>query len=129
GDAMGRACKAAPATGAADGGAVPAHALTFQGYATNFGPDSAAQFVLHPAVLPKVLSACAFEGDEAARKQTAGAFFDAVMGIGGSLAGERDAFIGTFATDGASFVTMAPDARVSAMTVALMLNPHFLLKK
>jgi hypothetical protein len=78
-------------------------------------------------VAQKVTAACTFQGDEPARRATASALFDAVMGRGGSLADEKATFLTTFAADGSPFVTAAPKDRVGSMFVAMLLDPHFLL--
>lgn len=123
GDAMGTLCDAPGESRAT----VPAYA---------YGADPTAALLegkrdvfVHPRVAAQIAAACRFEGDEAARRSTAGALFDSVMGYGGSLAAERDAFARAFARDGSPFVAMAAKERVSNMFVALLANPHFLLAK
>jgi hypothetical protein len=63
------------------------------------------------------------------RKGAAGAVFDAVMGRGGSLAQEKEAFVVRFAVEGSPLVAATPKERVCDMFLALLLNPHFLLAK
>jgi hypothetical protein len=109
----------------------PGTALTFAVYAA--GPTGSfnqpTTFRLHPAVAGKVANLCSFEGDEAARRSAAGAFFDAVMGYGSSLADEKAAFQTAFAADGSPALADTPQQRVTNMSLALLLNPHFLLAK
>jgi hypothetical protein len=93
------------------------------------GPTSGTPFSLYPQVGAKVAAACKFEGDEAARSTTAGSLFDTVMGRGGSLAGERNAFVAEFAKEGSPWVTASAKDRVTNMFLTMMMNPHFLLAK
>jgi hypothetical protein len=125
GDAMGEFCT----SGGTD--------VTFTAYGTSTstfpvspsidGGARGRSFRLFPTVAQKITDACTFQGDETARRATASALFDAVMGRGGSLADDKASFLTTFAADGSSFVSAAPNERVSSMFVAMLLNPHFLL--
>jgi hypothetical protein len=123
GDSMGDLC-------ASNGPDVIFTAYTTQG-TFQVGPADAGppvgSFRLFPTVAQKITDVCTFQGDEAARRGTASALFDAVMGRGGSLADEKATFLTTFAADGSPFVTATPKERVSSMFVAMLLNPHFLL--
>jgi hypothetical protein len=49
------------------------------------------------------------------------------MGRGATLAGEKAAFEATFTAE--PFVSMTGKTRVSSMMLAMLLNPHFLLRK
>jgi hypothetical protein len=85
-------------------------------------------FTLFPTVATKLAAVCKGDADLDARKKADGAFFDAVMGFGGSLAAERTAFLKTFA-EGDAFVKATPKERVSSMLMAILFDPHFLLEK
>jgi hypothetical protein len=87
------------------------------------------RFRLFPTVAEKIKATCTFEGDQAARRASAGAVWDVVMGRGGSLAEEKEAFLVRFAADGSPFIAAPAKDRVRSMLVAMLLNPHFLLAK
>jgi len=118
------------ATALGDVCAHPGTAVTFVVYASGpTGFNRPTTFRLHPAVAAKVASVCSFDGDEAARRSAAGAFFDVVMGYGSSLADEKTVFQTAFAAEGSPALADTPQQRVTNMTLALLLNPHFLLTK
>jgi hypothetical protein len=108
-----------------------ANGITFVAYATGAEgvPIRPTTFHLRPQVTERILKVCAFHGDETARRQVAGELFDTFMGIGGTLAAERDALTTELATDGAPSVAADPKERVTNMVLAMLLNPHFLLAK
>jgi hypothetical protein len=106
----------------------PPPAVTFGAYAGVAGP-SAVPFRLLPAVAAQITDACTFQGDEGARRQTASALFDSLMGLGGSLAAEKQAFEDEFAANGSSWITASGKDRLAGMFLDLLLNPHFLLAK
>jgi hypothetical protein len=120
-DALGERCTAGAAT----------NEVTFPVYAD--GADGTSirpvTFRLAHGFAGTVATACAFEGDEASRRQASVALFDAIMGGGQSLAAERASLEGTFAADGAVALGFAPKQRVAEMVLAILTNPHFLLAK
>jgi hypothetical protein len=93
------------------------------------GFSEAGVFRVRPAFAQTVSAVCRYEGDEAAHKQAAGALFDSMMGIGGSLAEEKVAFQNRFASNGSAAAAAPAKERVTNMMIALFLNPHFLLAK
>jgi hypothetical protein len=107
-------------TGTGSGGGAPT---------VDSGAPAPPKFRLHPSVAEKIAKVCTFEGDEPARRRAAASYWDALMGRGGSLATEKAAFETAFAADGAPDVTSPPKERVANMTLAMLLNPHFLLVK
>ena len=124
GDSMGNFC-----TTAGTDVSFPAYGTTTPPVSSSAdaGPPRGSSFRLFPTVAQKITAACTFEGDEAARRATTAALFDAVMGRGGSVAEDKASFLTTFAADGSPFVTATPKERVSSMFLAMLLNPHFLL--
>lgn len=78
-------------------------------------------WALRANVASAIRGVCTYSGD---RGQIAGAYFDAVMGPGSSMAAERAAFIDAFAADGAP-----AEERVRNMTIALVMNPYFVLER
>jgi hypothetical protein len=109
----------------------PGTNLTFVAYATGATgtPISPTTFRLQGPIADKIAAACASSGDEANRRQAVSSLWDAVMGVGGTLAAERAAFETEFAADGSPDVLAAPKERVTNMVLAMLLNPHFLLAK
>jgi hypothetical protein len=106
-------------------------ALRFPAYFAS-GPDpDVATFRLFPSVAEKVAAACAFGGAEADRRAIAGSLWDAVMGVGGSLAAEKAAFVDDVARPGSPLSSdgATPAQRVTSIVLAMLLNPHFLLNK
>jgi hypothetical protein len=93
--------------------------------------EPGAEFRLAPPVAARVAAACAFAGGEGPRRATAGALWDAVMGIGGSVAPEKAAFVDEVARAGSPLGADEADGkeRVSGMLLMMLLNPHFLLNK
>lgn len=86
-------------------------------------------FKLTPEARTTILGACAAAPDEATRRADAGALWTLVMGHGGSLAAEKEAFLSLFAGETSPFLASPPAERVSNMVSAMLLNPHFLLAR
>lgn len=120
--ALGESCATLPPAG----DAATAPTTTFAVYAKGNGSTVApATFRLQPIFAERLRAACTFEGDEASHRTTAANLWDAVMGLGGTLADDKEAFVVRFAGG----ATTTPRKRVENMMLAMLLNPHFLLAK
>ena len=105
--------------------------VTFPVYAK--GPSGSitqpTTFRVNAAFADKVKKTCSYSGDQLARREVAGELWDAVMGLGGTLANDRASFLADFADDASPALAVSPTERVTDMMQSMLLNPHFLLAK